>query len=130
MIVCSDFTEGALVIADCNVVHLENLTISDNRNAVLMYSTRGTAGGVSITYEKFIFNHPTLSFDVINCDFINNSATTSLETSSFTTFLVQNRVLAGTAGGLAVYLSHEYAVVGSIRRCVFKNNDASYYGGG
>jgi len=128
--VCRDFTEGALVIADCYVVHLENLTIRDNRNIVLIDSTRGSAGGVSITYEKLMFSNPALSFNVINCDFTNNSATSSLETSSFTTFLVQNRVFAGTAGGLAIYLSHEYAVMGNIRRCVFKNNDASYYGGG
>ena len=128
IIICRHFTEGVLLIADCNVVHLENLVIRDNRNTALR--DRGSAGGVSITYEKLISNVPALTFNVINCDFINDSATSSLATSSFTTFLVQNRVFAGTAGGLAVYLSEEYAVVGNIRGCTFKNNYATYYGGG
>ena len=119
-----------MVIAGCNVVHLENLIVRDNKNTVLRDSSRGGAGGVSITYEKLISSVPGLMFNVINCDFINNSATSSLSTSSFTTFLVQNKVLAGTAGGLAVYLSNEYAVVGNIRGCLFMNNYATYYGGG
>ena len=71
-----------------------------------------------------------MTLNVINCDFINDSATSSLPTSSFTTFLVQNRVLAGTAGGLALYLSDERPVVGNIRGCTFINNYATYYGGG
>ena len=124
------FTEGALVIVDCNVVHLENLVIRDNKNTVLRNSSRGGAGGASITYERLITSVPAMTFNVINCDFINDSATSSLPTSSFTTFLVQNRVFAGTAGGLAVYLSDEYPVVGNIRGCTFINNYATYYGGG
>ena len=130
VIIYRHFTEGVLVIADCNVIHLENLIIRDNKNTVLRDSSRGGAGGVSITYEKLIFSLPAMTFNVINCDFINDSATSSLATSSFTTFLVQNRVFAGTAGGLAVYLSDEYAVVGNIRGCSFINNYATYYGGG
>lgn len=123
-------------IADCNVVHLEDLTVRDSKNTVLRQdmvgglTSRGNAGGVSIVYEKLIVSDPPLTFNVINCDFINDSTFSNLATSAFTTFLFQNRVFAGTAGGLAVYLSHENIVVGNIEGCLFKDNYATYYGGG
>ena len=123
-------------IADCNVVHLENLIVRDNENSVLRsvmvggLVSRGNAGGVSITYEKLIHHHTALAFNVINCNFINNRATSSLATSAFSTFLVENRVFAGTGGGLAIYLRDENAVVGNIRGCLFRSNYAAYYGGG
>lgn len=131
-----DFTEGVLSIADCNVVHLENLIVRDNENSVLRsaviggLTSRGNAGGVSITYEKLLYHHSGLTFNVINCDFINDSTTSSLATSAFSTFLVENRVFAGTGGGLAVYLSDEGPVIGTIRGCLFRDNYAAYYGGG
>lgn len=130
------FTEGVISIADCNLVHLEKLTVRDNMNTLLRtdivggLASRGNSGGVSITYEKLISDKLPLRFDVINCDFINDSTTSSLETSAFTTFLVQNRVFAGTGGGLAIYLSYENLVVGNIKGCLFKDNHAAYFGGG
>lgn len=137
MYTCRNFTEGVISIADCNIVHLENLIVKDNVNSVLRsamvggLTSRGNAGGVSITYEKLIHHHRTaLSFNVINCNFINDSTTSSLATSAFSTFLVENRVFAGTGGGLAIYLSDENAVTGNIRGCLFRNNHAAYYGGG
>ena len=85
---------------------------------------------LSITYEKVIFDNVILKFNVTNCDFINDSTTSSIASSAFTTFLVENRVFAGTGGGLAIYLSEENAVTGNIRGCLFKDNYATYYGGG
>lgn len=123
-------------ISDCNMVHLEKLTIRDNKNTVLRnYAvngtiSRGNAGGVSIAYEKSIFHDLPLMFNVIGCDFINDSTTSSLATPAFTTFLFQNRVFAGTAGGLAIYLSDERVVTGNVSDCSFINNYATYYGGG
>lgn len=93
-------------------------------------TSRGNAGGASITYEKLIYDDLPLTFSVINCDFINDSTTSSIASSAFSTFLFQNRVFAGTGGGLAVYLSHENPVIGNIKGCLFKDNYATYYGGG
>lgn len=135
--ICRDFTEGVLSIADCAMVHLENLIIRDNKNTVLRDDeaidglvSRGNAGGVSIAYERLIFDDVVLRFNVIDCDFINDSTTSSIASSAFTTFLIQNRVFAGTAGGLAIYLSEENVVTGNIKGCLFKDNYATYYGGG
>ena len=118
-----------LGVGDCTVVHLRDLILKDS--TIIDNRLRGSAAGLIISYQygsplRHIFPH----FDVINCNFTNLSSLSTVPSTSFTSFLVQTMTLAGTGGGMAIYLMDDISLTGSVSGCKFRDNFAAYYGAG
>ena len=124
-----EFTEGVLSVSDCTVVHLRDLVIKDS--TIIDGRLRGSAAGLIISYEYGSpLHHISPHFDVINCTFTNLSSLSTVQSTSFTSFLIQSMTLAGTGGGMAIYLIDNIGLTGSVSGCKFRDNFAGYFGAG
>ena len=124
-----EFTEGALIVADCTMVYTNGVVFKDS--TVIGSRVRGNAAGLTISYEYGSpFRQISPHFDVINCTFTNLSSLSTVATVSFLSFLVQNMRLAGTGGGMAIFLIDNIGVTGIVSGCKFRDNFAAYFGAG
>ena len=128
------FSEGVFDIFNSNNITIVNSSFVNNYGTgTVLIPFRGNTGAVAIGYDNdktySAAVNPTIILD--GCLFMNNTASTTTESTRTTTNIVSDKIITGRGGGFGLYMKEFIQnITALITECRFISNLAISFGGG